>query len=85
VPPGLMAAPHDLPSEIGRFVHGLADHEGREFYLMLIHQVENSRNALVHAVLEDAVRRQIGEPLFHRFFDEAGRPGNRLTAALEHE
>jgi hypothetical protein len=37
--PGLMASRHDLACEIRRFVYGLADHEGREFYLMLVHQV----------------------------------------------
>jgi hypothetical protein len=82
---GFMAAADNLPREIGRFVDGLTDHEGRELDLVLVHQVEDSGDALVHAVLEDAVGRQIGQTLLHRFFEEAGRAGDRLTATLEHE
>jgi len=85
VRPGLMAALHDLASEIGHFVDGLADHEGREFYLMFVHQVKDSGDALVHAVLEETIGRQIGQTLFHWFFDEAWRPGDRLTSALKHK
>jgi len=41
---------------------------------VFVHQVENSGDALVHAVLEYAVGRKIGQTLFHRFFEEPGAP-----------
>jgi hypothetical protein len=56
-----MTATHNIARKIGRSVDGLADHEGSELNLVLVHQVEDSRDALVHAVLEDAVSRQIGQ------------------------
>ena len=81
----LMTATHNIARKIGRLVYGFADHEGSELDLVLVHQVEDSGDALVHAVLEDAVGRQIGQTLLHWFFEEAGRAGDRLTAALKHE
>jgi hypothetical protein len=58
----LMAATHDLAREIRCFVDGFADHKGGELHPMLVHQVENSGDTLVHAVLEDTVRRKSGRP-----------------------
>jgi hypothetical protein len=52
---GLVTAPHDLLRKLGRFVDGLADHEGRELHLMLVHQVQNPGNALGYAVLKHAI------------------------------
>jgi len=80
-----MAAPHDLLRKLGRFVDGLTDHEGGELDLMLVHQVEDPRDALVYAVLEDAIGREVRQTIFHGFLDKAGGARDRLSPGLEHE
>jgi hypothetical protein len=82
---GFVAAIDDLACEIRRLLDGLADHEGRELHLMLVHQVEDVRHALIDAVLEEGVCRQVGQTLLDRIGDDAASAGDRLAAGLEHE
>src|SRR5580704_1589439 len=82
---GFVAALDDLACEIRRLFDGLADHEGRELHLMLVHQVEDAWYALIDAVLEEGVGRQVRQPFLDRIGDDAASARDRLAASLEHE
>lgn len=46
---------YDLALDIGRIVDGFADHQRRELHLKLVYQLQNPANALVDAVLKQAI------------------------------
>src|SRR5260221_5908426 len=80
----LVTPAHDLLSEIGRGFDRLADHERAELDPVLVHEVEHARDALVMAVGEEGVGRQVRDALLDRVGDDAAGAGDRLPAALEH-
>ncbi len=51
----LVTAPDDLTRQVRRLLDGPADHEGRHLDLVPVEQVEQPRDALVDAVLEEGV------------------------------
>jgi hypothetical protein len=63
----------------------LTIHERREFDLVLVHQVKDSRHALIHAVLEKGIGRQVWQAFLNRVRDDAARARDRLAASFEHE
>src|ERR1700726_2015430 len=52
---------------------------------MLVHEVEHTGNALVMAVGEERVGRQVRDTLLDRVRNHTACPRDRLAAALEHE
>jgi hypothetical protein len=52
---------------------------------MLVEQIEQARNALIDAVLEEGVGRQIGKAGLDRLGYHAAGPGDRLAAGFEHQ
>jgi hypothetical protein len=71
---GLVAALHDLASEVRRLLDRLADHEKAQLHLMLVHQVKDAGHALKGAVLEEGVGWQIRETFLDRVRDDTGHP-----------
>ena len=82
---GFVAALDDFLREIWSLLDRLADHEGRELDLMLVHQVEDARHAFVDTVLEEGVGRQVGQAFLDRVRNHSAGSGDRLAAGLKHE
>src|SRR5437764_15119755 len=78
----LVAATHDLARKLGCAVDGAADHEGAHLDLMLVEQVEQARDALIHAILEESVGRQVGEAMSDRIGYHTACPVYGLASAF---
>jgi hypothetical protein len=83
--PRFVAAPDDLTRQLVMLFDRLADHERRDLDAMLVEQVERTRNALVHAVVEEGIRHLIGVAGLDRFGQGTACAGDRLPAAFKHQ
>jgi|HubBroStandDraft_3_1064219.scaffolds.fasta_scaffold1230115_2 hypothetical protein len=62
-----MAASYDLPGQLRRLLNRFSDHERGNLDLMLIEQVQRTRDTFIVSVGEEGVRSKIGETIFDRF------------------
>src|SRR5260370_11229497 len=80
-----MAVAYDFSGEIRRCLICFADHERGELNLMLVHQIENTWNALIVSICKERIGWEIWHALFNRIRNHSCRPRNRLATAFEHK
>src|SRR6266436_9604942 len=76
---GFMPASYDLLSEIRGGFDRFADHERAELDAVLVHEVEHAGDALVVAVGEEGVGRQVRYALFDCVGDHTAGARDRLA------
>lgn len=82
---GFMPALYDLLRQLRRLLNRFSDHETGSLDLVLIEQVQRTRDTLIVSVGEEGVRGKIGETIFDGFGNWSTGAGDGLPAALEHK
>ena len=80
-----MPAPYDLLRQFWRLLNRFSDHERGNLDLVLVEQVERTRDTLIVSVGKEGVRGKIRKTIFDGFRDWSTGTRDGLTAALEHK